>query len=178
LTDAGVWQRVDPSQWASNAGSAFAFARTRGLTSLQRITDLLNYYWVQGVVVFDFNRQAELWREAGSAWRGLRGTSLRGDWLALGGGLLLAAAAGVVGLRRCRHWQGREARLVAVLQARARRRLGAEVRVESLTLGELAERLDSDPCREFAEVYHGAVFRDRKLSDAEYQQLHRLLRDI
>ena len=178
LTDTGVWQRVDPSQWASNAGSTFGARRSAGLTSLQRLTDTVNYFWIQGVVVFDLNRQIELWREARSAWGGLRTASLRGDWLVLGGGLLVAGAALVVGLRRYRRRQSREARLVAALRARSRRRLGMEAGLESLTLGELAERLNSDACREFARIYQGAVFRDRRLSDAECKHLRDLLRRI
>jgi hypothetical protein len=72
----------------------------------------------------------------------------------------------------------REARLLAALRARARRRLGGEVALESLGLNELAERLDSQPCREFVRIYQGAVFRDRSLTAVEAARLRALLRAI
>jgi hypothetical protein len=50
--------------------------------------------------------------------------------------------------------------------------------MESLDLGELAERLDSEPCREFARVYQQAVFRDRLLTAEEVSRLKALLREI
>jgi hypothetical protein len=71
-----------------------------------------------------------------------------------------------------------EARLLASLHARAKRRLGAAVALESLDLGELAERLGSEPCREFARVYQGAVFRDRPLTHDEVLRLKTLLKEI
>jgi hypothetical protein len=45
-------------------------------------------------------------------------------------------------------------------------------------LSELAERLDSEPCRRFAAIYQGAVFRDQPLSKGEIARLQRLLREI
>lgn len=176
LNDEGVWQRVDPSQWASNAGTALGTARLAGLGPLQQLTDTLSYYWVQAVVVFDLNQQLALWRAARNAWR---------DWhladLWRWGGLLVGVGVGALGvalltLRRRR--PGRQARLLAALLARARKRLGRETALESLGLSELAERLDSDPCREFARIYQGAVFRDRALTATEFRRLQALLREI
>jgi hypothetical protein len=90
----------------------------------------------------------------------------------------VVGALGVVLLTvRCRR-PGRPARLLAALHARARKRLGRETALESLGLSELAERLDSDPCREFARIYQGAVFRDRALTATELRRLKALLRVI
>ena len=176
LTDEGLWQRVDPSQWASNAGTALGTARLAGLGPLQQLTDTLSYYWVQAVVVFDLNQQLALWRAARNAWR---------DWhladLWRWGGLLVGVGVGALGVALLtvrRRRPGRQARLLAALQARARKRLGRETALESLGLSELAERLDSDPCREFARIYQGAVFRDRALTATEVRRLQALLREI
>ncbi|TLM60946.1 MAG: DUF3488 domain-containing protein [Deltaproteobacteria bacterium] len=51
-----VWQRIDPSQWARNAGTALGTGRAAGLNAWQRLTDTLNYHWVQLVVVFDLGQ--------------------------------------------------------------------------------------------------------------------------
>jgi hypothetical protein len=178
LTDAGVWQRVDPSQWASNAGTAIGARRTAGLAPLQQLTDTLNYYWVQSVVVFDLERQLALLREARRSWREFTPATLRSVWLAYPAGILLAGAAATGAWRLYRRRLSREARLLAVLRARVRCRLGGDMVMESFGLGELAERLDSAACREFARIYQGAAFRDRPLTAAEYARLLALLKEI
>jgi transglutaminase-like putative cysteine protease len=176
LTDEGLWQRVDPSQWAGNAGTALGAARAAGLGPLQRLIDTLNYHWVQAVVVYDLGRQFEIMRSVRQSWREWRpGAPAVEVW----GGLAAAMAGGglvLVVVRRRRVC--REARLLADLRARARARLQPEVMVESLSLSELAERLDSNGCREFARIYQGAAFRDRPLTAAEWARLKGLLREL
>lgn len=176
LTDDGLWQRVDPSQWATNAGTALGAIRGGGLGALQRLTDTLNYHWIQLVVVFDLSQQLELWRAAHGAWRGWRLADL-GSWGWGPAGVALVAGVVLLLVRR-RQRPSREARLLAALRGRARRRLGEEVFLEALGLNELAERLDSHACREFARIYQGAVFRDRALTAAEVARLKALLREI
>ena len=176
LTDEGLWQRVDPSHWASNAGTALGAARGVGLGPLQRLTDTLNYHWVQAVVVYDLGRQFEIMRSVRQSLREWRpGAPSGGGW-----GWLAAAMAigGLVLLVARRRRVSREARLLAILQARAKARLQPEVMVESLGLSELAERLDSNGCREFARIYEGAAFRDRPLTAAELARLKALLKEL
>ncbi len=176
LTDEGLWRRVDPSQWASNASDALGAARAAGLGPWQRLTDTLNYYWIQTVVVFDLSQQLSLWREVRDVWRGwsLTAPTWWGGLVAAGG---LASGAVVLLLLRRRRLH-REARLLSALHARARRRLAANVALESLGLSELAERLDSEPCREFARIYQRAVFRDQPLTASEIRRLQALLKEI
>lgn len=176
LTDAGLWQRVDPSQWAINAGTALGAAGGVRLGPWQRLADAVNYQWVQLVVVFDLNQQLELWRSARGTWHDWR-VAGPPPWLWLTAGLpVLGMLLTAVLIKRRR--TSRQERLLAALRHRARSRLGAGVVVESLGLSELAERLDSAPCREFAAIYQGAVFRDRPLTSAEVARLKALLRKI
>jgi transglutaminase-like putative cysteine protease len=178
LTDSGAWVRVDPSQWAINAGTALGTARGAGLGPWQRLTDTVNYHWVQMVVVFDLNQQLEIWRTARRSWQDFRPGSLLDDQAVLWGGLTLVGAAVLIARGRRRKRLGREARLLAKLHTRVRRHCGAGLMVESFGLSELAERIDSDACREFARIYQGAVFRDRGLTAAEFSRLQALLREI
>ncbi|NJC87009.1 MAG: DUF3488 domain-containing protein [Desulfuromonas sp.] len=176
LTDGDVWRRVDPSLWASNAGTALGAVRG-GLSSWQRLSDTLNYHWVQMVVVFDLARQLTLLSETRERLRDVDFFDVWKKNLAvIGKGLVVGAGAVLLLIARRR--PSREARLLAALQLRARRRLGPTVMVESLGLNELAARLDSDACREFARIYHGAVFRDQPLNAAEVARLKALLRKI
>jgi len=176
LADENLWQRVDPSQWAGNAVTALG-VRGGGLSPLQRLTDTLNYHWIQLVVVFDLSQQLELWRAARGAWRGWSFTDVK-HWGGVLAGVALLVAGVVVLLRRRWRRPSREARLLVALRTRARRRLGEDVVLDALGLNELAERLDSNSCREFARIYQGAVFRDRPLTAVELARLKELLREI
>lgn len=174
--DDGIWRRVDPSQWAKNAGSVLGTGRSGGMNRWQQLADSLNYHWVQMVVVFDLARQVTLWQEARGVLRTARLPDLP-SWLApLAGGLLALVGAGLLAVRQRR--LSREARLLNALRAKARRRLGGDVALEHLGLSELAERLDSPACREFARIYQGAVFRDRPLTAGEIARLRELLKVI
>ncbi len=175
LTDENLWQRVDPSQWATNAGAALGSGRVAGLGPLERLGDTLDYYWIQTVVVFDLTQQLEFWRELRRGWRNWRPPAFW-PW-----GGVVAVGVLTVGIvaRRSRRWRvSREARLLQDLHARAKRRLGETVSVECLGLSELAERLDSEPCRQFARLYQQVVFRDRRLTSGELRRLRELLRQI
>ncbi|TFG89671.1 MAG: DUF3488 domain-containing protein [Gemmatimonadales bacterium] len=178
LTDTGVWQRVDPSQWAANAGETLRATRIAGLSHWQQLSDALNYQWLQLVVIFDLGRQLELLGEGRRWWREW---SLK-DLGRLGRGgavflLLAAAGAGSFWLLRRRR-QSREARLLAALRTRVRRRYGPQAAAESMTLTEISEKVRSAACREFAGIYQGAVFRDRPLTEAEANRLQELLKEI
>jgi transglutaminase-like putative cysteine protease len=178
LTDEGFWRRVDPSQWASNAATALGEGRTAGLTPWQGLADTLDYFWVQSVLVFDLSRQLELLREGKRLWRELAPGQFVADWR-FAGALLLLSVTGFGGLWLLRRGRlSREARLLAVLRRRMRRRYGPDAAAAGLTLGEMAARANSRPCREFAAIYQGAVFRDRLLTDAEVTRLRALLKEI
>ncbi len=178
LDDDGLWQRVDPSQWAANAGETLRAARSAGLSRWQQLSDALNYQWLQLVVIFDLSRQLELLGAGQRLWQGFSTEELRGQAGTLGVVLFCAGAGGaaVWWLRRRRG--SREARLLAALRARLRRRYGPQAAAEHLTLSEMTARTESAACREFAAIYQGAVFRDRPLTDAEAKRLRELLREI
>lgn len=178
LGDDGSWQRVDPSQWAANAGETLRAARGTGLSRWQQLSDALNYQWLQLVVIFDLSRQLELLGEGRRLWREFSLQDVR-EQGKTAGVVLLGVAAGVAvvwGLRRRRG--SREAHLLAALRARLRRRYGPQAAAEHLTLTEMAARTPSAAGREFAAIYQGAVFRDRPLTDAEVKRLRELLREI
>lgn len=178
LSDDGRWLHVDPSQWASNAAEALGAGRGERLGRLQRLGDALDYYWVQAVVVFDLGRQVELYNEVRRTWRDWRRDLWRGAswWWPVAIGVFGALAWSGRWLARDR--LNRERRLLARLRARVRRRHGASLAAESLGLSELAERLDSEPCREFARIWHAALFSDRPLTAGEMRRLKQLIRDL
>ncbi|MDT8440206.1 MAG: transglutaminaseTgpA domain-containing protein [Desulfuromonadales bacterium] len=176
LTAERQWQRVDPSLWAINAAATLGARAGVRPHRLQLLIDSLNYHWVQAVVVFDLARQIEFLREAGRSVARLRKPQV--DWRPLGlvvGGVVLFGVAGLCWRRRLPR---PEERLLRRLRQRVRRRYGETAFPTSSGLTELAERLQSPACREFARIYQAAVFCDRRLGRTEVERLKALLRQI
>ena len=147
LTDAGTWQRVDPSQWAVNAGETLRAARRAELSRWQQLSDALNYQWLQLVVIFDLGRQLELLGAGRRLWGELSLQTLAGKGRWATGILFGATAAGVLlwQLRRSRPSQ--EARLLSALRTHLGRRYGPAAAAAHLTLSELAEHSRNPACR-------------------------------
>jgi len=176
LTDDNRWRRVDPSQWASNAAAALGERQPTLLTRVQRLADTFNYYWIQAVVIFDFERQIRIFTNTGDHLRDLRpGRISPLTWSILGVTILIAVL--LVFLRK-RPRRSPEARLIAGLRRKLRRRYNVETVPETIGLNELADRFDSEACREFARIYQAAVFRDRRLTTEETRILKGLLRKV
>lgn len=176
LTEERQWQRIDPSQWAINAEVALRQRHSLVPGRLQLLLDSLNYHWVQAVVVFDLARQVEFLRDVRKGFGRIHRPQFGGQpFLAMTLLLLLFGGGGL-------WWRHRrltiEARLLQQLRKRVRRRYGAEAFPDSSGLSELAVRLQSPACREFARIYQAAVFSGRRLSRIEIDQLKRVLRQI
>ncbi len=163
----GSWMRIDPSRLAQNAG-----AMTHpGLSSWQQLLDSLDYYWTQAVITYDLGSQMRLLQQTSVQMRDLQlPRPPHSFWLF--GGLAVATAA-LMYLRRGRA----EERLLRAFRQRMKKRHQIAVPF-SCGLLELAAEVDDPLCLEFAEIYSGAVFRDRRLLPAERRRLRQLLRMI
>ena len=170
------WQRVDPSQWAINAETTLGMRDRQQLNPFRQLADSLNYYWVQAVVVFDLKQQITIFRDTRAKLSNLRSVQTPEHLgkmvvaLFLGTGLVVCAFA----LRR----KPKEVRLLGELRKKLEQRYGEGVFPPGCGLAEIAEHVDSDVCREFARIYYGAIFRDRRLTAQEFSQLKNLLREL
>jgi hypothetical protein len=176
LTDNNHWVRIDPSQWAINAETALHERSAAKLSASQQLIDNLNYQWTQGVLLFDFYRQLDFFRETRSTFRKLRSPDVELRHLLWVGPVLICFAIGYVLINRKK--LSPESRFVEELRMRLRRRYGDDAVSPARGLEELGERLDNDAARQFAKIYQGAVFRDRALNTAERKRLKELLREI
>jgi hypothetical protein len=136
---------------------------------------MLNYQWNQGVITYDLGRQFDLLQQGRGGIRKLRlELPLRVVWPWLLGGALLGGGCWLF----WRHWQWRvEERLLHKFLRTVARRYHRSV-AENVGLQALAEELDDDACRQFAAIYGGALYRDRRLSRTEIGQLRRLIRRV
>jgi len=173
----GSWQRRDPSSLAQNAPIVAAALAGRTVPWSRSLLDAAEYYWTQAVITYDLGRQLELVRGAGRRLGGLRPGNLPSPrQLLLPGFLLVLAGGGGWLLLRLRI--PAEQRLARRFLRLAARRRDLERIPAAEGLEHLAERLGDPHSREFARIFGGAVFRDRRLSGAEKQRLRFLLKEL
>ena len=91
---------------------------------------------------------------------------------------LVLAALAWGGWRLWRRGTSSEERLLRKFLRRTAKRHGLAAIPDSVGLHELAERLDDPLAREFAELYGGAIYRDRKLEEGEYRRLREIVREM
>jgi protein-glutamine gamma-glutamyltransferase len=170
----GFWQRHDPTRLALNA-SAAAFPGRR-LGSAGSVFDAISYYWNRTVINFDLAQQLELLRTPRLHFTGLRSTF---DAQALGRmalWLLAPMALLTLGAIFYRRRRSPQQQLLRGLLRRVQRRYRGPL-PPAIGLHQLAGRIDDERCWRFVELYGGAVYRDRPLTDEEVRQLRELLRD-
>lgn len=182
LHEDGRWQRLDPTRLAANAAGDFLGARSRGPGLARRLADGIDYFWTQAVITYDFGRQWEAVKGVRDQLRGQTAPSAtasepRPSGAPLAWALVLAALA-YGGLRLWRRGTSREERLLRKFLRRTAKRHGLAAIPDSVGLHELAEGLDDPQAREFAELYGGAIYRDRKLEEGEYRRLREIVREM
>ncbi len=168
LDDEGIWQRIDPSRLAVNAGEAFAQSGSQGLVTFRAFADAVLHNWSRLVLNYDLRQQFGLIRDIASQVRELKTFELR-SLLPLLWGLLGLPPIAVWFL-----WQQKKTRNERLLRS-YRMLFTKSTAVDSLPtdigLFELAELSDEPLCYRFANIYGSAIYRDEPLSDTDYQQL-------
>jgi transglutaminase-like putative cysteine protease len=172
----GRWLRLDPSRLANNSAVSLLAPRERGLSGGRRLLDTVDYYWNRAVVAYDLGRQLQLLQQTN---RQLRQIKVTFDVKTVGG-YLLAGLAGAIALgillRRGRH--SREERLLRAFLRRLRKKHRLDAIPPATGLQDLAKQLNDPACREFAEIYGGGIYRDRKLTREELKRLQTLVRRL
>lgn len=176
LRDDNSWQRIDPSQWAINAATTWGVTPRTRLMALSQMVDTLNYHWVQAVIFFDIYQQVAFLSNAASKVRSLGSLDApKGWWRWLV--VAVTATASVFVLMSLRR-RSKEASLIEAFRARVSARYGGQDLSPGMGLSEIGERFDNDVCRQFAKIYYGAIFRDRRLTSEELNYLKSLLKRI
>jgi len=167
FVDGRGWVSIDPSAWSAG------FVANRGAAQqLRMYVDALGFYWNKAVITYDLEKQISLVRSAGGKAQNFKVPDHLLRSLSLIALLLLALAGGVaLFLRRPRSAEGRVLKLF--LRA-VRKRYPAEFR-ERCGLFELAESIGDPHLKEFAGIYGGAVYRDRRLQPGELLRLKEII---
>lgn len=169
------WVTIDPSSWAVNSAGIGAHGQRGVARTFSMALDALGYYWNLAVINYDLERQLRLIAGTNEGLKRLA-VPLRLKRLASAALLAVIAAVVLIGLIR-RGRVTREERIVRAFIRQARREYGIEAGPET-GLQELAATLN-DPCAgRFAEIYGGALYRDRRLTPDEIKLLKGLVRGL
>jgi transglutaminase-like putative cysteine protease len=176
--DGRGWLRVDPSSLARNAGEVWGGEKLHSLTARLRLfLDSLDHTWNRTIVTYDFEQQVEIARNTGKRLQKIEaGKAARAalPYLLLSLALVFVV---VVILRRPRLFTSQNERLLRRFYRVIERDCGIRIQPGSRGLFETAEQTGNAWVREFATIYAGAVYRDRKLTALETARLHRILKD-
>lgn len=172
----GRWVRLDPSRLAHNAAASLLAPRGRGLSTGRRLLDSVDYFWNRAVVAYDLASQLQLLQQTNRQLRQFKvdfNVKTAGIYLMAS----LAGAAALIALAR-RSRRSREERILLKFLRRLRKKHQLEAIPATTGLQALAEQLDDPVCREFAEIYGGGIYRDRKLTEEELKRLRALVRQL
>lgn len=172
----GTWLRVDPSGFALNAGSVWAAEPHRNvLQRLRMALDSLDHAWNRFVITYDFERQVTAVRTAAGRFQALdagRLLKLLARMLLV---LMLVSAVVFVLVNRRLLLPSREERLLSRFYKKVEQQCGLRVVRGRLGLFEIAEATGNSSVREFVSIYAAALYRDRRLTDAEVSFLREIL---
>lgn len=170
------WVRIDPSGYAQNADAVWSVARQPGLKRRVRLLlDSLDHSWNRTVITYDFERQADAVRLAGGRLQNLHAAGFLKSMIPYLIGIALFSALWMVRARRHTLFTSREERLLNRFYRQVERDCNITVERGRVGLFELAALTGNPAAREFADIYGGAVYRDRRLTDDEYARLKNIL---
>jgi transglutaminase-like putative cysteine protease len=170
------WLRIDPSGYAINAGDVWKAPGSRSLKlSISMALDSFNYVWNRSVITYDFEQQMNVARQVGSRLQGINPAKvLRSSVPYFAGGLLLAGVLFVVS--KVSLFSSREQRILNRFFKTIVHRFSVSTGKGGVGLFEIALAAENSHVSDFVEIYAGAVYHDRKLSDDEYHKLQQILR--
>lgn len=166
------WVTIDPSKWAVNFSGIGE--KEKGVArTVSMALDAFSYYWNAAVINYDLDRQVRLISGASGELKRLMGPADLGRLPVV---LLITAicAAAALALIRMKRTASEE-RVLHAFMREVRRKYGVATG-PATGLHELASSLHDPSADRFAEIYGGAVYRDRRLTREEIRQLKGLVR--
>lgn len=170
------WVRIDPSSFATNAGDVWTAPASRSIKlRISLLLDSLNYLWNRSVITYDFEQQVKIVRHVGSSLQGIDPSKILRSFIPyFAGGLLLAGM--LVAARRTSIFRSREQRILRRFLRTIEHEFGILTGEGGTGLFEIASAAVNSHVSDFVAIYAGAVYHDRRVTDAEYQRLQHILR--
>lgn len=172
------WVRVDPSSFAVNAGSLWTVPQFRSLKHrVLLVVDSFNYAWNRSVVSYDLEQQVKFVTQVGSRLQVVNIIkTVRSSMPYLVAALLFAAIVFIA--RGTSLFSSREQRIIGKFLQLMDREFSVKAVGGGVGLFEIASAAENSHVSDFVKIYAGAVYRDRRLTKAEYLRLELILRDL
>ncbi len=175
--DGKGWLRIDPSGFARNAGAVWGDSRRIGVMQrLRMLLDFAEYSWNRSVITYDFERQADAARGAVVRLQTLTFKRMWKTLLVPFAVLIFISFAVFVLAKRGILFPSHEERILRRFYRQLDRECGLRIPFGRQGLFELAALSGNERAGQFAAIYAGALYRDRALTDDEYEQLRQLLK--
>lgn len=167
------WVRVDPTRWAVNAQEVGTPDTRSIFRTFLLATDALTYFWNRQIITYDLERQMALFTQGGRQLQGLTLPTPKSFLRILIPVALPFLLWWVINYVRRR--PSVEIRLVTSFILQLRRLYGVKTS-SAAGLNELIVGIDSPDVAQFVDIYHGALYRDRRLLPEEVRALHEIVR--
>lgn len=173
--DGEGWVRVDPTSFADRFRSEREGRRLSFATRAAALADSLDYWWSQGVINYDVERQITTITRVGRL--------ISPERLPLGKGVIGTAVIGglvtllLLSRRKGSRPAGRGERLLHRLE-RILQRQGHSLRRESEGINEYAGRIGDPRVERFARLYGEGVYREGGIDGKRYRELVVLVKEI
>jgi transglutaminase-like putative cysteine protease len=169
------WERIDPSSFAANAGEVWLASRSRSFfLRFSMALDLLNYFWNRSVISYDFEQQVNIARQVGSRLQGINPSKILQSLVPYLAGIILFALL-LFAVRRTSILHTREQRVLRRFLEIVEREFSISTVEGGVGLFEIASLADNRLVSSFVDIYAGAVYHDRRLTNDEYLTLKQIL---
>ncbi|MDD2364960.1 MAG: DUF3488 and transglutaminase-like domain-containing protein [Desulfuromonadaceae bacterium] len=172
------WVRVDPSSFATNATEVWKKPETPGIRlRISLMLDSFNYLWNRSVVSYDFEQQLEIVNTVGSRLHGA-------DFWRIFRALYLSAALAVLIFitlllfKRTNFIKSREKRVLNSFLNIAEEKFNIRIEGRAYGLFEIEKLTENIHVSEFVEIFAASVYRDKRLTESEYQKLRVILKEL
>jgi protein-glutamine gamma-glutamyltransferase len=169
------WLTVDPSRYAVNFEEGFSRKSSANELRLRLFLDSLSYYWNRMVITYDLESQFSAVSRAGSELRGLKEVKIPKRKILLTVAVLLVLGGGILLLTTKRLTP--EEKVLQRFRRVVQRRYGVDIPLSS-GLHEAMASVDNPAVKQFVDIYSGVLYRDRRLTREERDQLERLLKEM
>ncbi|MBV5339039.1 MAG: DUF3488 domain-containing transglutaminase family protein [Deltaproteobacteria bacterium] len=174
--DGSGWVRIDPSSFAVNAGDLWKAAGSRSLGFRIALTiDSLNHVWNRMVITYDFEQQVKIVRHVGMSFKGINPAKILHNSMPYLAVILLLTAL-LFAIRRSSVFRSREQSILRLFLRTVEREFDISSGDGGSGLFEIASATANSHVSDFVEIYAGAVYHDRTLTDDEYHRLRQILR--
>ncbi|PLX99483.1 MAG: hypothetical protein C0622_10565 [Desulfuromonas sp.] len=171
------WLRIDPSRLATNAETTLLARSRRPLPLMTRVGDFISYYWTQAVITYDMQKQFSTIRDTAKTLKDFKVEPQRFKQPAL----YVVALVAILLIFRTLHGYRKlslQEKLLNRFHRAVRKRYKLNEIPESTGLLELANRLDDDDCRRFAELYAELAYSRLEWTEADKKQLQEILKRL